>query len=326
MLKGINGCGPSAIRQIVSESNSISPSLLSDSELLEFVNSCVASGIKRSRLNLLSKSDFSKAVDNADRILDKSVRLGIGAVSYLDPSFPIQLTNTVNEDGKPNVPLILFYKGNLSVTQRKGIAIIGTREPTKEGISVSEFLGEKLAEAGYNIVSGLATGCDTAGHRGALKAIEGRTTAFLAHGLDSIYPPENEPLAESIIYNGGLLLSEYPVGESVNNYYLVARDRLEAALSEATIVIQTGIHGGTNHAANTTLVSGKPLFCVKFDSDALMQSEVVKGNTALVLRGAKYITSGDYISQITSSIGGPLFNKKEEFPEQDPEQELLLFP
>ena len=121
-------------------------------------------------------------------------------------------------------------------------------------------------------------------------------------------------------------MSEYAVGETVNRYFLVARDRLQAALSEATIVIQTGIHGGTNHAANTTLVSGKPLFCVKYGSDVLMHDEKVEGNIALVSKGAKYITSSDYMTQINALVGEIVVKEKEVESEPNSDGELLLFP
>ena len=179
---------------------------------------------------------------------------------------------------------------------------------------------------GYNIVSGLALGCDSAGHRGALKYQDGKTTAFLAHGLDTVYPPENERLAEEIVERGGLLMSEYPVGDTVNRYFLVARDRLQAALSAATIVIQTGLHGGTNHAANTTLISGKPLFCVKYGNESLMHSEKVEGNIALVSKGAQFITSSDYVNLINTHVGDSLLVKAEADPGTHEPQELSLFP
>lgn len=325
-LNEISGCGASTIRQIVSESHKLNQTILSDSEFIEFVNGCISAGLKRCRLKPLSKSAFFDAISHADRLIDKSNRYGIKMVSYVDKEFPSQLHNTVNEDGKADVPLLLYYKGDLSVTEKQGIAIIGTREPTKEGIFAGEFLGEKLAEAGFNIVSGLAIGCDTAGHRGALKCVNGKTTAFLAHGLDSVYPPENEKLATEIVERGGLLMSEYPIGDNVNRYYLVARDRLQAALSAATIVIQTGIHGGTNHAANTTLVSHKPLFCVKYNDPLLMSHDKVAGNKALVEKGAKYITSSDFVDIIKQSFGTPeVVNSPIDRQPDDEPQELLLF-
>lgn len=302
-LKEINGCGAATIRHLVEESRKMSQVNISNEDFLDFINNCIAAGIKRSRLKTVNKSDFNVAVSNADRILDESSKSGIRVTSYIDTSFPSQLLKTVNEDGKFDIPLVLYYKGDLSIASQNGIAIIGTREPTKEGLQAGEYFGEKLAEEGFNIISGLAIGCDTAGHRGALKYSKGKTTAFLAHGLDSIYPSENEELAAEILERGGLLMSEYSIGENVNRYNLVARDRLQAALANATIVIQTGINGGTNHAANTTLISGKPLFCVKYGDESIMNHEKVAGNKALVTKGAKYITSNDYKEKISLSIG-----------------------
>ena len=172
----------------------------------------------------------------------------------------------------------------------------------------------------------MAIGCDTAGHHGALKCDNGKTTAFLAHGLDSVYPPENEKLAAEIVERGGLLMSEYPIGDAVNRYYLVARDRLQAALSAATIVIQTGIHGGTNHAANTTLISKKPLFCVKYNDSLLMSHDNVVGNKTLVAKGAKFITSCDFVDIIKQSLGTPeIINSEINDKPDDEPQELLLF-
>lgn len=209
--------------------------------------------------------DIEQANHTAHRIIMRSEDLGIKMVSRFDKDFPKNLLQTVNEKGKLDVPTLLFYKGDLSITQRPAIAIIGTREPSLYGVKAGELFGKFFASRGFNIVSGLALGCDSAGHRGALKAEGGVTTAFLAHGLDIIYPPENETLAEEIVANGGLLMTEYSIGEHVNRNYLVNRDRLQAALADATLVIQTGIKGGTMHAVNATLVSGKTVYAVDYN-------------------------------------------------------------
>lgn len=113
------------------------------------------------------------------------------------------------------------------------------------------------------------------------------TTAFLANGLDweSIYPKENLELARNIIEKGGLLLSEYPVGQSCGRYGLVARDRLQAGLSYATVVIQTGEKGGTMHAVNATINSGKLLFAVEYKNGEDATHEKVQGNVKLIREG-----------------------------------------
>lgn len=183
------------------------------------------------------------------------------------------------------------------------IAVIGTREATPEGISGGTYIAGEFAKQGLNIVSGLAIGCDTCGHRGALN-VGGKTTAFLANGLnhDSIYPSENQELAEEIVNKGGLLLSEYSIGQTVNRYSLVARDRLQAGLSLATLVIQTGIKGGTMHAATTTLKAGKPLYTMKFKDESTNNHEKCLGNAHLVKQGARYISGNDNIADVVKQI------------------------
>ena len=199
--------------------------------------------------------------------------------------------------------MLLWYRGDLSILKLPGLAVIGTREATPEGIIGGTYISSEFAKRGFNIISGLAIGCDTCGHIGALN-VGGKTTAFLANGLDheSIYPTENQSLAEKIVDNGGLLLSEYSVSENVNRYQLVARDRLQAGLALATLVIQTGIKGGTMHAANTTLLAGKPLYVMKFKSDSVNNHEKCLGNATLVEKGAKYISGSDNIDAICKHI------------------------
>lgn len=244
---------------------------------------------------------LQKALGVARRTIEYNLQAGIGITTYYDEDYPSILRDTINEDGKIAPPMVLYYKGDLSITRMPGLAVIGTREITDFGKKAGLYLTQEFARRGFCIVSGLAIGCDTVGHRGALN-VGGKTIAFLAHGLDTVYPPENESLAQQIIDNGGLLLSEYPVGMGVNRYNLVARDRLQASMSLATLVIQTGVQGGTMHAANTTLQYPKPLYVIKFKNNEENEHEKSLGNALLVEKGAKYISGGDNIDAIAESI------------------------
>lgn len=226
---------------------------------------------------------------------------GIGITTYFDEDFPEMLKETINEEGKLDPPMVLFYKGDLSITRSPQLAVIGTREITSFGEKAGDFLASRFSKQGFCIVSGLAIGCDTVGHKAAL-SVGGKTIAFLAHGLDTIYPPENELLAQEIVEKGGLLMSEYQMGVGVNRYNLVARDRLQAGLAMATLVIQTGEQGGTMHAANTTLMAMKPLYVVKFSKDEQNNHEKSLGNALLVKKGAKYISGADNIDEIANNI------------------------
>lgn len=258
---------------------------------------------KGKKFENLVKDDIMDANSYAKRIIEKSEEANIGLISYYDAGYPDILKRTIDEEGRLDPPLLLWYRGDISIIELPAIAVIGTREATPEGISGGTYIAGEFAKQGFNIVSGLAIGCDTCGHRGALN-VGGKTTAFLANGLDhdSIYPSENQELAEEIVNKGGLLLSEYAIGQTVNKYSLVARDRLQAGLSLATLVIQTGIKGGTMHAAITTLKAEKPLYTMKFKDESINNHEKCLGNAHLVKQGAKFISGKDNIIEICRQI------------------------
>lgn len=294
-LQQIKGVGNKTIFKFAEQ---LSKTITSVDELFKFTSMS-----KDKKLNSLDKEDILEANNIARRIIDRSASKSIYALSYYDDNFPEVLRHTINESGNPEPPLLIWYRGNISVAQLTGLAIIGTREPTEDGIKAGLHLASEFAKRDFNIVSGLAIGCDTCGHRGALDAL-GKTTAILANGLDteSIYPRENQALAEEIVEAGGLLLSEYSIGTGVNRYSLVARDRLQAGLAKATLVIQTGVKGGTMHAANTTLLAKKPLFVVKYKNEFTNQHEKSQGNAYLVTKGAQYISGTDNLDEISEKI------------------------
>ena len=263
----------------------------------------VMKGMKDKKIQNVSLDDLNAAYRDARKTIEYSESKGIGLLGYYDEEFPQNLRNTINEEGKLDPPLLLWYRGDLSVLSTTGLAVIGTREPTKVGVAGGEYLAGEFAKRGLNIISGLAIGCDTCGHKGALK-VGGKTTAILANGLDhdSIYPEDNQDLAEEIVNSGGLLLSEYRIGTTVNRYNLVARDRLQAGLASATLVIQTGVKGGTMHAANATLMANKDLFVMLFKDEGTNNHEKCLGNAYLIKKGAKYIKGSDNIDSISENI------------------------
>ena len=295
---GVKGVGPQKIFTIARTIDDRGLSVNTYEEL-----AALMSGMKEKPIQKVTLANLNDAYLCAKRIIEASEAENIGYVGYYDDDFPEVLRHTINEEGKLEPPLILWYRGDFSISQLPGLAVIGTREATPEGVAGGEYLSGQFAQRGFNIVSGLAIGCDTCGHKGALK-VGGKTTAILANGLDhgSIYPPENQELAEEIVSKGGLLLSEYRIGTTVNRYNLVARDRLQAGLSLATLVVQTGERGGTMHAATTTLKANKPLYTVLYKDPATNNHEKCLGNALLVRKGAKYISGGDNLDEISESI------------------------
>ncbi len=156
---------------------------------------------------------------------------GIALVSMEDASYPVGLHDLRSP------PPLLYLRGELTPADARAVAIVGTRGPTAKGARMARRLARELAQRGFADVSGLARGIDTAGHRGALSAAGGRTLAVLGCGVSQIYPPENTMLAQRISKRG-CVMAEVPPDTEVAGPLLLARDRLQAALSRAVIVVQ----------------------------------------------------------------------------------------
>ena len=155
---------------------------------------------------------------------------------------------------------VLSVRGKLPPPELPAVAIVGTRTPSEAGAELAQALGEAFAWAEVVVVSGLARGCDGAAHRGAL-AGGGKTVAVLGCGIERIYPPEHARLAGEIAQSGAVV-SECAPGEDPSVGRLLARNRLIAALSRGTIVVQAGATGGALKTARDAKRLGRLLFAV----------------------------------------------------------------
>ena len=286
LLQSLKGFGNVAIRTIIAEMSRYG--MAYEHDLYEVIAKLC--NTRRIRAQLPTYEELSQAALKAEKIIKSSEALGIKMFTYLDENFPCGLLNSISETGKPDVPVLLHCLGNVDLLEKSSLTIIGTRRPNEAGVKAAKFFASEYAIHGINIISGLAVGCDSIAHESAL-SVGGTTTAVLAGGLDNIYPKENEGLADRILSNSGLLLSENPVFTQTNKYNLVARDRIQAALGNATLVIQTSINGGTMHAAKATLAAEKPLFVVDYKDNS---ADVVQGNLALKSSGAHEISSSSW--------------------------------
>lgn len=197
-------------------------------------------------------------------------------IETTDPQFPRRLRRIGAE-----CPEVIYCRGNLDLlNQHERVAIIGARAADAEGCGAAYRLGQLWARNGYVVVSGLALGCDTAAHRGCLDE-GGKTIAIVASGLDICHPKENKALEQEIIDKGGLILSEHPLGVKANPTRLVARNRLQAALSNIVILAQSPIKGGSMHTINFARRYGKRIQAVKF----YHESEINGGNFLLLHQG-----------------------------------------
>lgn len=198
---------------------------------------------------------IKKSLDDADNILCKNKNLGIHTALYATVSYPKNLL------GINNPPAILYYKGaNPNDGFDKAIASVGTRTPSHFSFNAINYLIPQWVNEGFAIVSGLAAGVDRLSHFACL-ASDGKTIAVLAHGLDMIYPSQNQNLAQKILRCNGTLLSEYPVGTKPDKFRFINRNRIIVGLSKATVAIEFSIKSGTMHSINYSQELNRPVFC-----------------------------------------------------------------
>ena len=175
----------------------------------------------------------------------------------------------------------IYVMGNVNLLKEtKYVAIIGARKATRAGNSKAYELGATYGRQGAVVVSGLALGCDASAHLGCLAA-KGKTIAIVATGLDLVHPRENEPLQRQILNNGGLILSEQPLGTKANPSRLVARNRLQAALSSDVIVAECPEHSGTMHTVRFAQKYGKKVKAAIFKT----VTEENSGNRFIISSG-----------------------------------------
>lgn len=178
-------------------------------------------------------------------------------------------------------PSQIYVMGNVDLLKESHyVAVIGARKATKAGNTKAYELGVTYGKQGAVVVSGLALGCDASAHLGCL-ATQGKTIAIVATGLDLVHPKENAPLQRQILDNGGLILSEQPLGTKANPTRLVARNRLQAALSSEVVVAECPEHSGTMHTVRFAQKYGKKIKAALFKN----ATEENSGNRLIISTG-----------------------------------------
>ncbi len=158
----------------------------------------------------------------------------------------------------PDAPLGFFLSGDPSCLRKPAIAVVGTRQPSRDGLRLAERVAGALAAAGFLVVSGLAKGIDAAAHRGALDS-GGQTLAVMATGLDRIYPSKHRGLARDIQARGALL-TEFCPGAVPHRWHFPRRNRTLAGLCLATVVIEAGRPSGSLITATAAVEQGREVF------------------------------------------------------------------
>lgn len=173
---------------------------------------------------------------NGEEVLTKIQKMG----------FELVLPNE-KFDELPAPPIALIAKGDIQLLNQRSISIVGTRNPTPYGVKVASEMAANFVDREWVVVSGGAYGIDAAAHKGALIA-EGETIAVLASGLDVLYPAGNARLFAEIAETG-LLISEYPPGMKALPHRFLNRNRLIAALSHGTLVVEAAFRSGSLRTA-----------------------------------------------------------------------------
>lgn len=210
--------------------------------------------------------------------------MGLTLLTQADAGYPPLLREIYD------APLVLYLKGEVPTTWRRGLAVVGSRQTSRYGVETTRKLSYQIAYAGVPVVSGLARGIDTAAHTGALAA-KGTTWAVVGCGLAHLYPPENEELAEKIVETGGLMMSELPLNTRPDKRTFPMRNRIVSGLSFGVLVTEAGSGSGALITARQALEQGRSVFAVPGRID----NPQAKGCHELIKEGAALAESVDDI-------------------------------
>ncbi len=209
----------------------------------------------------------------------------VKVITILDGAYPQRL----REIYLP--PIVLFYRGNLSLINQRSVAIVGSRDHSKYAKDCIHELIPALVNDGIVVISGLARGVDTLAHEETLK-VNGNTIAVIGSGLDVVYPSENLKLYD-VIAKRGLILSEYPLQSRPLKFHFPYRNRIIAGLSHGVCVIEAKEKSGSLITANLALSENREVFAVPGSIFSIHS----KGTNSLIEAGACLVSSGKTISK-----------------------------
>jgi DNA processing protein len=212
-------------------------------------------------------------------------------LTLADAEYPAGLLET------PDPPLMLFAMGQLPPDWPVSIAVVGSRNPTPQGLVNARQFARCLAESGLTVVSGLALGIDGAAHEGALQGAAADSVATIAvvgTGLDRVYPARHRELAHRITLRG-IILSEYSLGTPPLPLNFPRRNRIIAALSRGTLVVEAALQSGSLITARQAVEQGREVFAIP----GSIHSPQSRGCHALLREGAKLVeTAQDVLEEL----------------------------
>lgn len=220
-----------------------------------------------------------------------------------EPDYPPLLLRT--EDP----PTLLFLTGDAKVLRRPGLAIVGSRQATTQGLEDARAFAAAFSRAGHAIISGLALGIDGAAHRGGLEG-DGGTIAVVGTGLDRVYPKEHHALARQIASRGALV-SEFPLGTPPLAENFPRRNRIISGLARGVLVVEAALRSGSLTTARLALEQGRDVFAIP----GSIHSPLAKGCHRLIKEGAKLVESADDI--LSEWEGRPVLDQFDPLPAEE---------
>ncbi len=255
--------------------------------------------ISEERIESLIRSRYKY---DMDRELERLYASGADFLIPGDKSFPDRLT-AMNEP-----PLGIYIKGEMPESPYPMVSIVGSRRISDYGASVTHKLAKELAEAGIVVVSGMAMGVDAVAHQAAIEG-GGKTVAVLGTGVDMCYPAVNTNLYNEISING-CIVSEFPLGTKAYKGNFPYRNRIIAALSRATVVVEAAEKSGSLITANKAIENSRIVMAVPGN----ITSGLSKGCNALLKRGCPPVTCTE---DILDELGIKLSKKELKNSEKD---------
>ena len=215
-------------------------------------------------------------------------------LTYADSVYPQALLQI------PDPPPVLYVKGRVDLLNGRILAIVGSRNATRQGLEHAESFARALSDAGLTIASGLALGIDGAAHRGGL-AGKASSVAVVGTGLDTVYPARNRDLAHELAANG-CILSEFPLGTPPLAENFPKRNRLISGLARGCLVVEAALASGSLITARLANEQGKDVFAIP----GSIHSPLSKGCHALIKQGAKLVeTAEDVLEELGMRTSAP---------------------
>lgn len=196
-----------------------------------------------------------------------------------DPAYPASLLDLHDP------PPVLYVNGRLDALARPGLAVVGARKATTQGVRDAEAFAAAFADAGQTVVSGLALGVDAAAHAGGLRG-PGGTVAVIGTGVDIVYPARHRALAHEIAGHGAIV-SEFPLGTRALSHHFPRRNRIIAALARGVLVVEAAERSGSLITARLAAELGREVFAIP----GSIHAELSHGCHRLIRDGAKLVES-----------------------------------